>query len=413
MTNTEGLTLEQTIQQSFDECLQAIHETFAEYGRRLAIDTSKDATSVSTVTASTNKEETYENSPSSDESSIGFGSPLLNFEDETNKETPLLFKPVPAPAPSFSSAMEKVAALPSFPSVVQQAPHSVTTTTTTATTAAYTSSPRDPRLARHIMVEPIVKSVNTPYHRTKSTAVKKPYSRPPARSFSVPKIRFQGTIYNSLNKGIKIDVAEIVTEGLLVDEFLGDFEMAVRQIGLDIEENWYGLIEGAFKEIRERHMELYLWFMKRLFECLPWSGAKTIIQRQIGFHSTEMTNEIKNASYLQHTHETFQSYYVRYNLYAAACKSLNLYRVHDVIHYFLINQSTYMYEYLKQGLKKQYKLKKAANALPFPPSAYVHLTLWHPQEHLLAIALAKVPSSWSEFSQTVISKLPPNLYQPS
>ncbi|KAI9340626.1 hypothetical protein BD770DRAFT_399600 [Pilaira anomala] len=205
-----------------------------------------------------------------------------------------------------------------------------------------------------------------------------------------------------------MNVTEIVTEGLLVNEFLDDFEKAVRQIGLDIDENWYGLMEGSFKEMKERHLELYLWFKKRLFEGLPWSGAKTIIQRQIGFYSSEMTHEIKNAlpSYIQRPDETFQRYYIRFSLYVVACKSLYLYLDHTLIHHFLTNQNTNMYNFLKECLKKQYQVKKDTKTLPLPLSVYNHLKSKHPQEHLVAIALAKVPSSWSEFGQTIISKLP-------
>ncbi|GAA5810095.1 hypothetical protein MFLAVUS_003514 [Mucor flavus] len=221
------------------------------------------------------------------------------------------------------------------------------------------------------------------------------------RSYKLPEITFTGCILKSTLEKTQLRVPEIITEGLLVNKFLDEFESHIKQTNLNIEEHWYGLLEITFKGVRDRHIGLYVWFKKRLYEGLPWSSAKAIMKHQLGFESCNSKKTIKEAlaSYRQGVRESFDVFFNRFQSYVVACKALSLYPDHVLIYHFIFNVHTEVYNYIKECLHKQFELKARARTLPFPEEEYNSLSLGERDE---INTLSRVPSSWEEFDTTII-----------
>ncbi|GAA5803140.1 hypothetical protein HPULCUR_008615 [Helicostylum pulchrum] len=223
------------------------------------------------------------------------------------------------------------------------------------------------------------------------------------RSYKLPDIPFTGCIYkNTLSKTQQLSVPEMIDEGLLVYKFLDEFESHFSRTNLNIEDHWYGLLEILFKDVRNKHIELYVWFKKRLFEGLPWSAAKAIMKHQIGFESCFSKKKIKEALftyYRQRPRESFKVFYDRFETYVTACKALSLYSDHVLIHHFISNVHADLYQYMEECLYKQLALKGKARTLPFPEDEYNSLSLGGDMVNVLS----KVPSSWEEFGMTIVS----------
>ncbi|KAG2234617.1 hypothetical protein INT48_003425 [Thamnidium elegans] len=221
------------------------------------------------------------------------------------------------------------------------------------------------------------------------------------RSYKLPEITFTGCIYKSTLQMTQLSVPEIVTEGLLVKKFLDDFEFHIKQSNLNIENHWYGLMEICFKSVRDKHIELYMWFKKRLYEGLPWSSTQAIMKHQLGFESCTSKKTINEAlaRYRQGPRESFERFYDRFQPYVAACKALSLHSDHVLIHQFISNIHADVYKYMEECLYRQLSLKTKNKTLPFPEEVYNSLFLGG---DVLQV-LSKIPSSWEEFSSAIVS----------
>lgn len=218
------------------------------------------------------------------------------------------------------------------------------------------------------------------------------------RSYKLPEIAFTGCICTSTIQKTQLSVPEIVNEGLLVDKFLDDFESHIKQSNLNIENHWYGLMEISFKCARDKHIELYLWFKRRLYEGLTWSGAQAIIKHQLGFYSCTSKNTISEAltKYRQGPQESFEGFYYRFKSYVAACNALMLYPGYVLICQFISSVNIAVQKYMMECLINHPSFKtKVKSSLP---SEENNLLL-----HEIFNVLKEIHFSWGEFDNAILS----------
>lgn len=228
------------------------------------------------------------------------------------------------------------------------------------------------------------------------------HRKPAVRSYNLPDITFTGSILKSTLAKKRLSLPELITEGLLVNKFLDEFESHIKQTNLNIEDHWYGFLEISFKSVRDQYIDLYVWFKKRLYEGLPWENAKAIMKHQLGFESCNSKKTIEEAlvGYEQGARERFDLFYNRFQSYVAASKALSLYPDRVLIHHFISNVRAEAHTFIKNCLHKQLELKARERTLPFSEKEYAIFSLGERDDVNI---LCRVSSSWEEFNTTIIS----------
>lgn len=233
-------------------------------------------------------------------------------------------------------------------------------------------------------------TMNSSVHLKKETVAR-------ATEFRLPDIKFSGAAHFDKLRSIRTSSVQLLSEGLLVDQFIVDFESQLKLSNLNIDCHWFDLLEVCFKEVKNTRLSLYVWFKKRFHEGLSWDRAQQLLRTEFGFGSPASCVELKNQflSLKQYPGEHFQEFYSRFRPYAIACHKSNVFPEEKcfIIYHFLTNIiSQGIRNYLCDVLCKMFQKKRQDNTLPCPESYYANINL---------TALSKIPSSWLEFDQTI------------
>ncbi|KAI7892484.1 uncharacterized protein EV154DRAFT_504599 [Mucor mucedo] len=225
-------------------------------------------------------------------------------------------------------------------------------------------------------------------------------NRPVARAtdFSLPDIKFDGSVHFDKQQSISVPNSQILSEGLLVDKFIEDFETQLKLSRLDLDHNWFDLLETRFKQVRDSRLNLYLWFKRRLHEGLSWQNAKYLIRYNFGFHSSNSLALLKKQflSLKQYPQEHFNDFYLRFSPYAFSCHIANIFseKEDSIVYVFLsviINSS--ILDHLFKALRNLQNQKYENRSLSRPENHSVNTCIK---------SLSMVPSSWLEFDQLII-----------
>ncbi|KAG2207363.1 hypothetical protein INT47_006837 [Mucor saturninus] len=225
-------------------------------------------------------------------------------------------------------------------------------------------------------------------------------NRPVARAtdFRLPDIMFDGSVHFDKQQSLSVSNSQILSEGLLVDKFIEDFETQLKHSRLDLDHNWFDLLETRFEQVRESRLNLYLWFKRRFHEGLSWQNAKYLIRDNFGFHSPNSLALLRKQfkSLKQYPQEPFDDFYLRFYPYALSCHIAKIFseKEESAVYVFLsviVNSS--ILDHLCNALRNLQNQKYENGSLSRPENHSVNTCVK---------SLSMVPSSWLEFDQLIL-----------